>query len=109
MDEPMEKLESELSSLRPRRMSPELAVRIAAQLERSPRRMSFADRCLAAFMASGSLAACVIVGLLTWGVSTPSPSSSTPPQAIAARPAQSIGEYQQALARSDGPTLELFR
>lgn len=117
MNESPEEFESELSRLRPRALPEELAARIAAEIDepvgaaRAARR-SFADRCLAAFIGAGALAAMVIVGLLVWQALDDSRHGSfqPPPSIVAQQSAPpSIAEYQQALARSNGEALELLR
>jgi len=116
MNEPTDEFgefEAELSSLRPAAIPPALAERIAQQLDR-PDSFSLADRCLATFMGAGALAASVIVVLTAWQVienQRTGPSALPPPAIVAQQqpPPSSIGALQQALARSNGPTLELLR
>src|SRR5881396_2524096 len=109
MDESMREFESQLSHLRPQPLSEELAARIATRLD-EPARRNVADRCLITFMGAGALAASVIVCLLSWqAIADTSPDSSRPLAVVARHPPASIGEYQQALARSNDSTLELFR
>ena len=109
LDESMREFESQLSRLRPQPLSPALAARITVRLD-VPARISFADRCLITFMGAGVLAASVIIGLLSWQALNDRPQVSSPTLAIVAQhPPASIGEYQQALARSNDSTLELLR
>jgi hypothetical protein len=115
----MERLEAELASLRPSPLSANVVQRIADELAAAtppPPPLRFADRCLLAAMGAGSLAACVIVGLIVWqvaGGASPSPSSQqilavqTPP-ALPAPPA-TLRQYQQALARSSDVVPEILR
>jgi hypothetical protein len=116
----LEHLETELAALRPTPLSPRLVDAIAEELadaEGAPLRL--ADRCLLAAMGAGSLAACVIVGLLTWqimGGGAAQPSSpqqilavQSPPAQPAAPPPATIGQYQQLLARSSDAVPEIFR
>ena len=124
MTDPIERLEAELAALRPTALSPRVIDAIADELAESGRApLRFADRCLLTVMGAGSLAACVIVGLLAWhiiggrgGVSQPS--SSPSPQVVAVQsppsspsPASAtLGQYQQMLARSsDAAVPELLR
>jgi len=110
-----DEFESELKRLRPPRLPAELAARIAARLKRPQSATVAADRCLMGFMGAGALAASLIAGLMISQVMTDRPRggvSPTPPSAFAQQmPPPSLGEYQQALARSnDDPTaLEVFR
>ena len=110
-----DEFEAELSSLRPRAIPPALADRIGEQLARRGGDLSWADRCLATFMGAGALAASVIVVLTAWQMiegQHVGPSALPPPAIVAQQPPpppSSIGALQQALARSNGPTLELLR
>src|SRR6266542_1372624 len=106
MNESPDEFESELSRLRPRALPQELTARIATDLG-EPARLSFADRCLVTFMGAGALAAMLIVSLLGWQALEDSRRGYfQPPPSIVARQSSppSIAEYQQALARSNGPT-----
>jgi hypothetical protein len=103
-----EEFEAELARLRPSAVPRDLIARLAEQLDESPR-LSLADRCLMTFMGGGALAASLIVGLLTWQMTQDHSPRSMPSPALASNPPASIADYQQALARSDGPGLELFR
>ena len=109
----MEEFEAELSRLRPRALSPGLREHIASKVN-EPARASFADRVLMTFMGAGGLAASVIVCLAGWRMlEDHAPRVGPPGPAIAQYPrpyaGPSMGEYQQALARSNSATLELFR
>src|SRR5688500_16540968 len=110
-ERPESQLESHLASLRPARLSPHVADRIAGDLadDSADGPMSFADRCLAAVMAAGALAACVVVGLVTWQVTqdSPTPAPAGPTLAAESRPA-TLGQYQQALAQSSDALSEIF-
>lgn len=114
MNDPLDELESELLRLRPASLPAEVTARIDAQLAR-PLRRDLGDRCLMTFIGSGAVAATVVVCLIGWEmIENAHPaggSPPTPPAAVAAaQPAPpSIATYQQALARSDGLTLELLR
>ena len=112
MADPMERLEAELTSLRPVSLSSQLVDAISDAIgdDLADPPMRLADRCLLAAMGAGSLAACVIVGVLTLQLAG---STARPPQPIlAAQPTPAapatIGQYQQALARADG-VHEVFR
>ena len=102
MVDPLDEFESELAGLQPAPIPQGLTARIAAELDRRAR-AKVADRCLMTFMTAGAAAAAVIVVLLI------GPTSGSRPVAPAPLSAASVGEYQQALARSDGPTLEFLR
>ena len=108
MNDAMDEFESELSRLRPAGLPADLVGRVAAELDRrAPTRRNFADRCLKLFISSGAVAASVIVCLIEGQVledRRPMPASLP----VANGP-PSIAAYQQMLARSDGPTLELLR
>jgi hypothetical protein len=112
VNDSLDEFESELSRLTPARLPAEVTARIASQLDRAAGR-KFADRCLMTFIGCGALAASVIVCLIGWQMIEDGRRTTSPPSAagIAAQtpPPTSIAAYQQALARSDGPTLELFR
>src|SRR5438552_565733 len=109
MSDSLDEFELELSRLRPQSLSQGLTRRVAAQLDK-PTAPSTGDRCLVTFMGAGALAASVIVGLLSWDLlENRSPTVSPPPSFVAQHPPQNIAEYQQAVARSNDPTLELLR
>ena len=120
MTESSKRLEAELASLRPSPLSPRVVDAIADALAdggRAPLR--FADRCLLAVMGAGSLAACVIVGLIVWQIAGSAPHAMPPQQQMLAvqTPAvpspvalpPTIGQYQQALARSSDVVPEILR
>jgi hypothetical protein len=100
----MERLEAELASFRPTPLSSKVVAAIADELAADPP-LRLADRFLLAAMSAGSLAACVIVGLLTWQFAAGAQHPSAPQAPIlAAQPPPppgpaTIGQYQQALAR----------
>jgi hypothetical protein len=105
MTDPIERLEAELASLRPTPLSSRVTDAIGDELDGPPMRL--ADRFLLAAMGAGSLAACVILGLLTWQFAADAPQ---PQPTLAAQPAATIAEYQQALARASGDAVpEIFR
>jgi hypothetical protein len=109
MNQQPDEFEAELARLQPRKLSRSVADRIAGELDQ-PARMSIADRCLVGFMGAGALAASVIVGLVSWQIiEDRAPRVPPPGPTIAQYPSASMGEYQQALARSNGPSFELFR
>ncbi|MEA2711507.1 MAG: hypothetical protein QOF78_4108 [Phycisphaerales bacterium] len=114
MTDPIKRLEAELASLRPSPLSSKVVDAIADELADPPLR--FADRCLLAAMGAGSLAACVIVGLVVWQIAGSEPRASAQQQILAVQtpPMQplapaTLGEYQQALARSSDAVPEIFR
>jgi hypothetical protein len=114
--DPLERLEHELASLRPAPLSAKVVDAIADDLS-APSTVRFADRCLLAVMGAGSLAACVIVGLVGWQLiasewrgapASPSVLAVQSPVHPSAPPA-TLRQYQQALARSSDAAPELFR
>ena len=112
MTDPLEKLEKDLAAMRPAALSADVTRNIADRLAAAsePQRWTFADRCLAAAMTAGSLAACIIVALLAWHSLGSSRSMPTvPPQLAAQSPAPTLGQYQQALARADDPAADIIK
>jgi hypothetical protein len=97
MTEPNDRLEKDLANMRPRALDSELVGRIESAIARGDAR-PWADRLLICAIAAGSLAACVIAGMLamTSQVSLP---KIRPTQTTAQVP--TIGAYTQALARAD--------
>jgi hypothetical protein len=63
MIDPTQDLEARLASLRPRALSPDLEGRIAGQVA-EPNRVRRGDWFFVSAVASGAMAACVIVGML---------------------------------------------
>jgi len=117
--DPMKSLEAELASLRPTPLSPRVIDAIVDELAERPT-VRFADRCLLAVMGAGSLAACVIVGLVAWQIIANNSGVSASPSIVAVQsPVQSplppsaspvtLRQYQQALARSSDAVPELLR
>jgi hypothetical protein len=121
-DPTLERLERELArSLRPASVRGDVLNRVAARLD-VPKaavaaRMSLADRVLAAFVGSGAIAACAIVGIVTWNIAGSGAnagagggSAAGPTRVVAqqtaTQPAEpspfvfSLGRYPQWLARS---------
>ncbi|MGA2440290.1 MAG: hypothetical protein ABSH08_04995 [Tepidisphaeraceae bacterium] len=105
MTEQNDQLERDLANMRPRALGPELIGRIESAIAASSVRR-WADRLLVCAMGAGSLAACVIVGILTMSGHTPVPRPS-PAQTIAQVP--SIGSYTRALARADNDWIDLAK
>lgn len=106
MTEDFNQFENQLRQLRPRELSPDVSNRIQTGLAMTP--TTLADRCLAFTLGCGAIAACLIVGMLTFNViqSTQLPSStSLPPVAASA----TIRDYEQFLARSNDVLPENFR
>ena len=109
MSEPLHEFERELAALTPARLPAGVTAAIAGELDR-PARMSIADRVLTMFMGSGAVAAALIVGLVTSQVvehRSPVPAPASP--VVAKAEPASVGVLQAALARSNGPALELLR
>lgn len=101
MNESIDKLEKDLASLRPRALSRELVERLAEDLDPAPRR--WADRVLGSFVGAGALAACVIVGVVTWNVIGGANNASPQPADMASFTPASLAAYQQMLARGSSP------
>jgi hypothetical protein len=98
MNDSNDKLEIELAALRPRQLSADLAQRIEAATRTTSRPWS--DRILFFAMGMGSLAACVIVGILTFsGSVSTDPHPTHPLQPIATAPM--LGSYSLILAHND--------
>ena len=100
MNESFDKVEKDLAALRPRALPRELVERVTEELDRPPVR--WADRVLASFVGAGALAACVIVGVVTWNVIAPNESPQQPTDLTSFTPA-SLAAYQQMLARGASP------
>jgi len=120
VSDPLERLEHELASLRPAPLPASVVEAIAEELADPSQRMRFADRCLLATMSAGSLAACVIVGLVAWQVvgSEPRGAGGPAPSVVAVQSAvhpsvppapATLGQYQQALARAGTAIPEVIR
>jgi hypothetical protein len=101
----LERLEAELSAMRPRALPAALAERIGAELTRDAAESRWPDRFLLSAIASGAIAACVIVTMLLGpaadGLPVPAPAladvatTSDPPRA---------GDFSLAMARAEfGP------
>ena len=120
MTDLLERLEHELESLRPAPLSDRMVDAIVDELA-SARPLGWGDRCLLAAMSAGSLAACVIVGLVAWQVvaNEPRGASRPPPSVVAVQspvnaialtpPPATLGQYQQALARAGDAIPEVIR
>ena len=120
MTDPLERLEHELASLRPAPLPASVVDAIAEELA-SARPLGWGDRCLLAALSAGSLAACVIVGLVAWQVvaSEPRGTGGSSPSAVAVQPPihpsaplqppATLGQYQQALARAGDAIPEVIR
>jgi len=105
MTEPNHPLEKEMTNMRPRALGPELVGRIELGIAGGGVRR-WEDRLLMCAMGAGSLAACVIVGILTMSGHGSVP--QTPPgQTIAQMP--TIGSYTRALAGADNDWIELAK
>src|SRR4051812_1147155 len=108
MADRFDRLEAELSSLRPAPVSERLVHEISVEASR----WNFADRCLAGAMSLGAIAACVIGGMVIWQRIESAPASPTPsPSPVVQRNAPSrgptLGQYQQSIAHGGGLT-ELY-
>jgi hypothetical protein len=116
VSDPLERLEHELASLRPTPLPANVVNAIANELAARPG-VRFADRCLLAAMGAGSLAACVIVGLVGWQIiGNDLRGATAPPSVVAVQspvqpsvPPATLRQYQQALARSSDAVPELLR
>ncbi len=97
MTEPNDRLENELANMRPRVLDSELVGRIKAAISRGNVR-PWSDRLLIGAMCAGSLAACVIAGILAMPGHLSLPEIH-PTQTLAQAP--TIGSYTRALARAD--------
>jgi hypothetical protein len=113
VNDPLERLEAELASLRPASLSRAVVDAIGDELASESQPLRFADRCLLAVMSAGSLAACVIVGLVIWryaAIASPPPLASSPPPVLDPRaPTHSLGGYREALADSGSVAAKMLR
>jgi len=96
MTDPNDQLENELTNMRPRAPGGELIARIESAL--SANTHPWPDRLLLCAISAGSLAACVIVAILTMS-NPPSLAQIHPSPTIAQVP--TIGSYTLALARDN--------
>ena len=96
MNEDFDSLEAELSGIRPRKLTPDLADRIAAPLS-LPQSRSWSDRLLLCAIGSGAIAACMIV-LLLFGEPT---SRDRPQSAMADTSAPRAGDLSVLADRQE--------
>ncbi len=101
MTDPNDQLENELANMHPRSLDGELIARIESAL--GVKTHPWADRLLICAMSAGSLAACVIVAILTMS-NPPSLPQIHPSPTIAQVP--TIGSYTLALARADNDWID---
>jgi hypothetical protein len=97
----LDKLEAELAAMRPRDLPPRVVDGVERALIASPQRTRpWSDRLLIASMAAGSLAACVIVGVVLIALAN---ASTAPPRAPAPVMATvpHAGDVMLALARAN--------
>jgi hypothetical protein len=92
-----EQLESELGALRPAAAGDYLARRL--KTVRYAKR-SLADPLFAAWMAASALAACIVVGVALWQISTPPEGSASPGPSAQGNvsPMDPVAEYNRLFA-----------
>ena len=109
MNQRLDSLEAELSALRPRPLSAALLNGIEAGIDESASRPSrWADRVLLSAIASGAMAACVIVGM----VLKPAGEAFPSPPPVLAMPASApprAGDYSLVVARADSAWVDELR
>ena len=98
MSERSERLEMQLTRLRPRALAVGFAERVQARLTRATASRR-GDRLLIFTMSCGGLAACRIAGMLLSGSSSP---RAMPPDWTAQSAPPRLGDYPQAIAQTDG-------
>jgi hypothetical protein len=102
MTDKLDQIEAELAAMRQRALSRSLAERIEADLAAAPRPSRWPDRFLLSAIASGAIAACVIVAVL---LKPSSPAFPSPPlaaaKASAAPESPRAGDVSLAVARAD--------
>ena len=109
MNERSEKLEAELSSLRPGALPPELLDRIGSALKRPQAwPVHGSDRLLIGAICSGALAACVILSV-SLGALAPSSRPIGSVQSMTSPNVPRLGDASLALARADAAPELLIR
>ena len=103
MNDKLDRLESELATMRPRALPAALVDRIEADLAAVLHLSRWPDRFLLSAIGSGAIAACVIVGVLLKPTTDAFP--STPPAvATATSDPPRAGDYSLVIARAEfGP------
>jgi hypothetical protein len=99
----LDRFEAELAAVRPRALPMSLVERIEADLAAGPEPSRWPDRFLLSAIASGAIAACVIVAVL---LKPSSPAFPSPPPVLATMPPAGsglprAGDFSLAVARSD--------
>src|SRR5438132_1303915 len=102
----LDRLEAELSAMRPRAVSPELAGRIESSITNVNAR-PWGDRFLLSSMASGAIAACVIVAVLATQPSAPLRPGA--PMNAMTTPVPRVGDYPLVLARADADWIDAVK
>ena len=108
MTDKPDRFEAELAAMRPRGLSTSLVDRIEADLAAAPEPLRWPDRFLLSAIASGAIAACVIIAVLLKPISQTFPS---PPPMLAKTSAASepprAGDFSLAVARAETSSLGL--
>lgn len=107
MTDKLDQIEAELAAMRPRVPPRALVERIEADLAAAPERSPWPDRFLLSAIASGAIAACVIVAVLLKPYSQVFPS---PPPVLATMPPTGsnlprAGDFSLAVARAETSSL----
>ena len=103
MTDQLQRLEAELGAMRPRPLSPDLVERIEADLTSPSHATPWADRFLMSAIASGAIAACVIVAMLLKPASDAFPSPPPVVANVTSDPPRA-GDYSLVIARAEfGP------
>jgi hypothetical protein len=106
MTDKLDRFEAELAAMRPRALPMSLVERIEADLAAGPEPSRWPDRFLLSAIASGAIAACVIVAVL---LKPSSPAFPSPPPVLATMPPAGsdlprAGDFSLAIARSNAVT-----
>ena len=109
MTDKFDRFAAELAAMRPRALPTSLVDRIDADLAAAPEPSRWPDRFLLSAIASGTIAACVIVAVLLKPISQTFPS---PPPVLATMPPAGsdlprAGDFSLAVARAETPSLGL--
>jgi len=109
MTDKFDRFAAEFAAMRPRALPTSLVDRIDADLAAAPEPSRWPDRFLLSAIASGAIAACVIVAVLLKPISQTFPS---PPPVLATMPPAGsdlprAGDFSLAVARAETPSLGL--